>query len=57
MTNTAKPLLNSIRRGYPHSETIYIEGSLQGVNTSFVLDTGAEKTVVSEIIYNQIKNG
>ena len=46
---------SSVRRGLPYTDTIYVQGSVQGVPTNFVLDTGAEKTVISERIFNQIE--
>ncbi len=45
-----------IRRGFPFSDTVYIHGTVQGIETQFVLDTGAEKTVIAERIFNQIKS-
>lgn len=45
-----------MRRGFPLSDTVYILGNVYGVPVNYVLDTGAEKTVVSEKIYNKIKD-
>lgn len=44
-----------VRRGFPFSDTVYLKVTIQGVETLFVLDSGAEKTLVSEKIFNQIK--
>ncbi|KAH3830672.1 hypothetical protein DPMN_103918 [Dreissena polymorpha] len=52
--NVAIPANNPIRRGFPLSESIYIAGCVQGVHVNYVVDTGAEKTVVSKNIYNRI---
>lgn len=53
-SNVAIPANNPIRRGFPLSESIYIAGCVQGVHVNYVVDTGAEKTVVSKNIYNRI---
>jgi hypothetical protein len=33
---------------------VYVEGTIQGVNGIFTIDTGAARTVISETIYNTI---
>jgi hypothetical protein len=33
---------------------VYVEGTIQGVNGIFTIDTGAARTVISETVYNTI---
>ena len=54
--NEGEKVENSVRREVPYTDTLYVNGSVQGVKTSFVLDTGAEKTVISDRIFNQIED-
>ena len=35
-------------------EGVYVEGTIQGVNGIFTIDTGAARTVISETVYNTI---
>ena len=46
---------NFMRRGY-FSDSIYIAGKVQNVPVNYVLDTGAEQTVVSKNVFNKIDN-
>ena len=36
------------------SDTIYVSWSINGVKVNFVVDTGAEKTVVSKRVFDKI---
>ena len=42
------------RKGIPSSDTIYVSGSINGVKVNFVMDTGAEKTIVSKKGFDKI---
>ena len=43
-----------MRRGFPSPDTVYISGSVNGVKVNFVVNTGAERTVVSKKIFDRI---
>ena len=45
-----------IRRGFPSSDSVFISGSVNGVKVNFIVDTGAERTVVSKKIFDKIKD-
>ena len=45
---------SSVRREIPSSSDAIVEGKILGVKVNFVIDTGAEKTLISKKIYDQI---
>ena len=48
---------DAARRGVPKCDGIYIEGSVEGVNLYYAVDTGASTTILSASVYNRIPKG
>ena len=44
----------SVRSSIPVSDGIYLQGLVEGVPVTFVVDTGAEKTIISKKIFSKI---
>ena len=44
----------SVRSSTPVSDGIYLQGLVEGVPVTFVVDTGAEKTIISKKIFSKI---
>ena len=44
----------TIRRETPNTSDIQVRGNIEGVNVTFVIDTGADKTLVSKRLFDRI---
>jgi predicted aspartyl protease len=41
----------TVRRGILKAAGVYIEGTIEGVEVTFTVDTGAEQTTISERVF------